>query len=253
MARFKIFILFAVFCMPAVGQDDAEKIFSEATSRLMTNNMEMSIHQKITDNKGRVKEKAFDVLMAKFGDEEKTKMTMQQPERAAGITIVFTKTPLEDGVIEVYTPANGKTRKMMATPKNMKTVGSDFAISNYSSRKIEDLDIKLMGKPEIDGKMCYKLEVQEKANSKEGKAELIVEQESYHIVQIITYNEKGVKSTFSKLSDFQAVEGMKNKVQPMLILTDNLLDKQYAEMKILEIKPKNDLKAEEFMIHATNE
>jgi outer membrane lipoprotein-sorting protein len=214
--------------------------------------MEMSIHQKITDDKGRVKEKTFDVLMAKFGDEDKTKMTMQQPERAAGITIVFTKTPFEDRIIEVYTPANGKTRKMLATPKNMKTVGSDFAISNYSSRTIEDLDIRLLGKPEIDGKMCYKLEVQEKANSKEGRAELIVEQESFHIIQIITYNEKGVKSTVSKFSDFQVVEGMKNKVQPMLILTDNLLDKQHAEMKILEITPKNDLKEEEFMIDATS-
>lgn len=248
MIRFKICILFVVFCLPAFGQDDAQKIFNEASSRLLTNNMEMSIHQKITDKKGRVKEKSFDVLIAKFGEEEKTKMTLQQPERAAGITIVFTKTPIEDGIIEVFTPANGKTRKMIATPKNKAMVGSDFAISNYSSRNKDELNIKLLEESEIDGKLCYKLEVQDKTNTKGGKAELMVEQESYEIVQIITYNPKGVKSSISKLSDFQAVEGLKNKFQPMLILTENLEKNQHAEMKILKITPLFDPKAEDFVI-----
>jgi len=252
MLRIYLYMLFIIWCLPVIGQDEAASVFSKATNRILTNNMEMSIHQKITDKKGRVKEKAFDVLLANFGDEEKTKMTMLKPERAAGITIILTKTPDDEGIIEVYTPANGKTRKMMATPKNIKMVGSDFFISNYSSKKKEDLEIKLLEKQEIDGKMCYKLEIEDKVNSNGGKAELIVEQESFHIIQIITYNEKGEKSTISKLSDFEAVQGIKNKFQPMLITTDNLQDKQQTEIRIVEITPKNNLTAEEFMIDATS-
>lgn len=212
----------------------------------------MSIQQKATDKKDRVKEKVFDVLMAKFGEEVKTKMTMKQPERPAGVTIVMTKKPREDGIIEVYTPANGKTRKMIATQKNMAMVGFDFDLSNYSSQKKEDMDITLLEKTEIDGKMCYRLEVKDKANVQGGKAELLIEQKSYRIVQIITYNEKGIKSSISKLSDSQPVEGIKNKVQSMLILTENLVQKKHAEMKVLKIVSKTNLKAEDFQIEQVN-
>ena len=250
MFRFLIFMILVIFCMPIFGQDEAELIFEEATSRLLTNNMEMTVQQKITDKKGRVKEKSFEVLMATFGEAEKTKMTMQKPDRAAGITIVVTKTPGNEGIIEVFTPANGKLRKMIATPKNMATVGSDFALSNYSSQKMEDLDIKLLEEPEIDGKMCYMLEVQKKANSSEGRAEIIVEQDSYRIIQIVTYNEKGAKSSISELSDYQPVKGMKGKFQPMSIFTQNIENQEQIEMLVLQIAPKYDFKEEDFKIDA---
>ncbi len=108
--------------------------------------MELSVDVKETDTKGRIKEKSYEVLMAKFGEVEKTRMTIQKPDRAKGITIIFTHLPDEMGIIEVYTPANGKTRKMYATPANIARVGSNFQLSNYAPTDQNESNCILLGK-----------------------------------------------------------------------------------------------------------
>lgn len=248
MIRFKILILLVLFSLSSFGQNEAESIFIKATSRLLTTNMEMSLHQKTTDKKGRVKEKSFDVLLAKFGEEEKTKMIINAPERAAGITIVMSKIPDEDGLIEVYTPANGKTRKMIANEKNMATVGSDFSFSNYSSTNWQDLDIELMEPKEVDGKSCNILEVKDKENTNGAKAVLAIEKESYSILHIKTFDEKGTQKSSTKLDDFQPVDGSEGKYQPRLIKTENLEKKQSSEMQVLKISELQNPKEEDFLI-----
>jgi outer membrane lipoprotein-sorting protein len=248
MIRFKILALLVLISLSCFGQNEAEQIFIKATSRFLTTNMEMSLNQKTTDKKGRVKEKSFDVLVAKFGKEEKTKMTIHKPERAAGITIIVSKLPDEDGIIEVYTPANGKTRKMVASEKNMETVGSDFSFSNYGSKNWENLDIKLLEKNEVDDKPSYRLEVKDKKNTAGNKAELLIDQKTYSIEQIITYTKDGVKHTVTRLSDFQPIEGRKDMVQPMLIQTENMEKGQVSELQVLKITPLSNLDENEFLI-----
>lgn len=248
MIRFKILIILVLFSLSSFCQNESEQLFINATSRLLTTNMEMSLNQKTTDKKGRVKEKTFDVMLAKFGENEKTKMIIKAPERAAGITIVMSKSPNKDGLIEVYTPANGKTRKMIANEKNMATVGSDFSFSNYSSTNWKDLDIILLGENEVEGKSCNILEVRDKEKTKGGKAELTIENETYNIVQIKTYNEKGAQKSISKLDDFQAVDGSKGKFQPRSIQTENLIKKQKAELQVLKISALLNPKEEDFLI-----
>jgi outer membrane lipoprotein-sorting protein len=253
MIRFKILTLLILFSLSSVGQNEAEKIFIKATSRLLTTNMEMSLNQKTTDKKGRVKEKTFDVLLAKFGEEEKTKMILKAPERAAGIIIVMSKIPDEDGIIEVYTPANGKTRKMIANRKNMATVGSDFSFSNYSSTNWKDLDIQLLEQQEIDGKPCNVLEVKDKEKTDGGKAELVIEDESYNIIQIKTFGEKGKQKSISKLDNFLPVDGSKGKFQPRFIQTENLEKNQKSELQVLKISMLSNPMKEDFVIDKKEE
>ncbi len=69
------------------GQDDAREIFARATDQMLTANMEIVMEMDITDKKGRVKEKGYEILMASFGDVEKTKMSFQKPEQAKGTTV----------------------------------------------------------------------------------------------------------------------------------------------------------------------
>jgi len=248
MIRLKILFLLVLFSQSCFGQNEAEQIFIKATDRLLTSNMKMSLNQKTADKKGNIKEKSFDIMIAKFGEEEKTKMVIQKPERAAGITIVMSRLPDEKGIIEVYTPANGKTRKMIATKKNMATVGSDFSFSNYSSTNWEDLNIKLLEMEEVDGRNCYKLEVNAKENTDGGKAELFVEQDTYSIVKIVTFKKNGTKQSISKLSDFQSAGENNNKFQPGLIQTQNLDKNEFTEIRIEKIAPLNDANPEDFTI-----
>lgn len=94
------------------AQDDAREIYTKATDKLLTENMELVLEMDITDKKGRVKMKGYEVLVARFGEIEKTKMSWQKPEAARGTTVIFTELPDETGLIEVFTPSNGKIRKL---------------------------------------------------------------------------------------------------------------------------------------------
>ena len=66
------------------------EIFSK---QLLSENMELTIEMNITDSKGRVKEKGFNILSAKFGEIEKMKVNWQKPERAKGTAIIITTPP----------------------------------------------------------------------------------------------------------------------------------------------------------------
>lgn len=236
MIRYLLLIQFTLCCQMLFSQNEAEIIFQEATAKLLMSNMEMEIDQQITDKKGRVKEKSFNVIWAKFDEEEMMKMTMLAPERAAGIIILLTKSPDEEGIIEIFTPANGKTRKMIATPKNMAMVGSDFSVSNYSDVKIEDLDIVLMDDKQIEDKDYSKLEIRKKGSKNDGKAELLVEKESLQIAEVHTYDRNGTKSTISGFSDYQPIKGTQNKWQPMSIVTEDLENNKKVEIHIKKVK-----------------
>lgn len=253
MNGIKLLILLSLFSLPSLGQDDGKMILEKAIDKLLTMNVEMSMEVTETDTKGRVKEKSFDVLMAKFGDIEKTRMIMQKPDRAKGITIVFTNLPDEAGIIEVYTPANGKSRKMKATPQNMARVGSNFSLSNYATADYDEISCELLGKQQIDSMSCYQLELIEQTDSIAFKAEFMVQESTFHIVQIISYDENGQQAHISKFSDYQPINGTKNKIQPMLIMAEDIMGNKHTRMQVLNISPRNDLKEEDFSIQGATE
>lgn len=131
MIKSTLLILFIALTLPGLAQDDPKMIFNKALDQMMTDHMELSMDIETTDEKGQIKKKSYDILMAKFGEVEKTRMVMQKPERAKGVTVVITNSPGETGLIEVYTPANGKVRKMKATPENMDQVGYITTLSDF--------------------------------------------------------------------------------------------------------------------------
>lgn len=253
MNKMKLLCILSVFSLPSLAGDDGKIILKKAMDKLLTMDVEISMEIRETDTKGRVKEKSYDVLMGKFGEVEKTRMVMQKPDRAKGITIVFTQLPEELGIIEVYTPANGKTRKMKATPQNMARVGSNFSLSNYASADYDAISCKLLGKQEIDSMSCYQLELMEQTDSIAFKAEFMVQESTFHIVRIISYDENGQQAHISKFSDFQPINGTKNKIQPMLIMAEDIMGNKHSRMQVLNISPRNDLKEEDFSIQGATE
>jgi hypothetical protein len=67
-------------------------------------------------------------------------------------------------------------------------------------------------------------------------------------VQIISYDEDGKQANITKLSDFQPINGTKNKIQPMLIMAEDIAGNKHTRMQVLNIFPRTDLKEEDFSI-----
>ncbi len=230
------------------GQDDAREIFARATDQMLTANMEIVMEMDITDKKGRVKEKGYEILMASFGDVEKTKMSFQKPEQAKGTTVIITKRPGETGLIEVYTPANGKTRKLKATSDNMDMVGSEAQITNMTARDPDELAFMFLPPQEVDGKNCYTVVVKDKDFKDQARGELAIEEDTYHIVQIAVFDMYGKQTSFVKLSDFQTVKGAGNKIQPRRIVSEDLKNKKITDMRVLKVAARTDLSEADFKL-----
>lgn len=230
------------------AQEEAKEIYTKATDQLLVENMQMEMELQITDKRGRVKEKGFEVYIAKFGDTEKTKMSWQKPEEAKGTTIILTEPQGETGLIEVFTPSNGKVRKLKATDDNMELVGSELSITSMPSQTTEELAFRFLDPKEIEGQSCYNIEIKSENATDEARGEILVEESTFRIVQITVYDKKGTKTSLVKLSNFQPIDGASKKMQPMLIVTEDFTTKKQTEMRVLKISSRSDLTEEDFQL-----
>lgn len=247
------FLLLLVVTSTLWAQVDPKTIFSRAVDQVLTNQMELSIHISTTESSGRTNEKAYDIMMGRFGEEDMMRMVMLEPERARGVTIVITKTPKETGMIEVFTPSNGKVRKMKATPENMERVGSSYILSDYSSKALDDMQFTLEGEEEVEGNPCYILNANEEEHEDGMKARFIIEKNNYQIREIQILDEESNPTSVTRLSEYRPVEGLQGKMQPTHILTENLKEKTVTKMQITKVKHRPDLKKEEFILQQVTE
>lgn len=248
MLKLKLVVILFAFCLPVAGQNNAAEIFEKAADQLLTENLELSIAIKEIASNGRSKDKQYNVLIGKFGGTEKTKTVVQEPTKLKGITIVITSYPDDLGLIEIFTPANGKIRKMKATSKNMELVNSGVSMANYTSKDRDQLSFAFIGNEEFDGKSCYKLQVNDLLDLENGKTEYFIEENTYRILKIIAYNKDGTPSSSTTYSDFQPIGQPKGKIQPMFMVNKDLKKSKHNEIKVLKINARPNLKEENFNI-----
>jgi hypothetical protein len=242
-----ILVIFLVFSHQSLfGQDDARDIFVRATDQLLTENLELVMDMEVTDKKGRVKEKGYAIIMTRFGDVLKTKMSWLKPEQAKGTTVVFTERPGETGLIEVFTPSNGKIRKLKATQANMDMVGSEMQVTNITARDPDDLAFMFLPPQEVDGRSCHTVVVKDKSFKDQARGELQIEMETSRIVRIAVFDMYGEQVSSVKLSDFQAVPGTRNKIQPMRIVSEDLRNQKISDMRVLKIAARTDMSQKDF-------
>ena len=203
---------------------------------------------EVKDKKGRVKEKGYEILMTRFGDVLKTRMSWLKPEQARGTMVVFTEKPGETGLIEVYTPSNGKIRKLKATQANMDMVGSEMQMTNITARDPDDLAFMLLPSQDVNGKSCHTVVVKDKEFKDQARGELHIEKDTYHIVRIAVYDMYGKQISTVELSDFRPVAGQNNKIQPMQIVSEDLVNQKTTHIRILKIATRSNLSEEDFKL-----
>jgi hypothetical protein len=246
--KFLVISIFLVNTNPLVAQDKAKEIFSKATQMLTSENIEIAMAIDATDDKGRLKSKELTVLLAKFGDEEKTKVTWQKPERAKGTIIIITDIPNQTGIIEVYTPSNGKTRKLKATDENKNRMGAEFSMTSFAKYNPDELSYELLSDTIINKNDCYRIKVFGKDTKGLSRAVLVINKSTYLILQITVFNEKNKAESLTQLYDYKKVNGAINKMYPMRIETKDYKNKKDIAISIIDISTKKDLKQSDFAL-----
>ena len=135
-------------------------------------------------------------------------------------------------------------------PDNINMVGSEMRMTNITAQDTDELSFRLLGREEVGGKSCHHIEVKAIDAQDQARGELLIEEDSYHIVQINVFDKGGKLTSSVKLSDFQPVDGAARKVQPMQILTEDIEKQRLTEIRILKIASRTDLKEEDFQLPA---
>ena len=60
---------------------------------------------------------------------------------------------------------------------------------------------------EVEGKRCFTIEVKDKDATDAGRGDVLIEMDTYRIVQITVYDKNGIKTSFVQLSEFKPVDG----------------------------------------------
>lgn len=249
----KVYLMSVVLCLlvgevKILAQQDANEIFKKSKSLLLTSASEMLLDIKSTDKKGRVKEKTMRIWQAKLDGKDKTKVSWLKPERAKGTTVILTDPRAKDGVIEVYTPSNGKKRKMKASGANMKMIGSDFYFLNFDLVNSDKLNYNLIKEEDLEGHGCYLLEVISEGAKGESKGELWISKANHHLLQVKVYNEVGSVTRIIKLRDYQAVPSSNGKAQAMHIISEDLKNGKRTEVSIKEVISHKGLQEADFQL-----
>lgn len=98
--------------------------------------------------------------------------------QAKGTTVIFTERPGEIGLIEVYTPSNGKTRKLKASPDNMDMVCSEVMFTRITAQDPDELAFMFLPSKEVEGKSCYTVVIKDKDFKDQVRGELMIEMET---------------------------------------------------------------------------
>jgi hypothetical protein len=239
-------VLSLIFSISLQAEEDPREIFTRASDQLLSENMELRMEMQIKDKRGRIKEKGYEILVARFGDVEKTKMSYEKPVQAKGTTVVFTERPGETGLIEVYTPSNGKVRKLKATEGNMELVGAEAQITSIADQDPDKLSFKFLDPKQVDGTEYYSIQVKKKESQDQARGELLIQKDTYRIVEIAVFDQSGKQTSTVRLSDYQFIDGRGDKVQPMRIVTEDLKNQKSTDMRVLKIAARTDLSEKDF-------
>lgn len=236
---------------PVFGQLSAKDIFDRTKEQMLSTNFEMQMDIKTVDKKSRVKKKTVHVLMAKMDQQQKTKVTWLKPERANGTTVVISDLNKDEGTIEVYTPSNGKSRKMKATPANMKMVGSEFSMTGFQAQESERLKHEYIGMELLTDRNCNVIEVRSETAKGESRGVLWIEEGTFKLLQVKVYGSKGKLKQLVELSDHKTIPETADKIQAMHIVNTDYENKKSIELDIISIAHKTDFSHEDFKLPET--
>lgn len=226
----------------AGNNTDAQKVFENSKNKLSLKNIHLVFDLESFDGKGNSKTKALSVSFAEFGPEKKVMVEIIAPQDIKGTKILTTDYPDKQGLIEIYMPSTGKIQKIKANQHNLKIMGSEIPIDQFSSTIGSDNQFTLLGKAPSDGVKCHKIKIQK--HNKKGYEIAFVSIDKEYLLRIEKYDEQNKMINLIKLCEYIEKSLSTQKVYPKEISVKNFKTGKSSNMKIrnIEILKKVDIR-----------
>lgn len=239
-------LLIAVNSVVANDNVKAKDLFESSKQKLSLKNVHLVLDLETMDKKGNTKSKVLSVSFGEFNQEKKVMVEIMAPEKVKGTKILTTNYLNKKGIIEIYMPASGKIQKFRASNRNLKLMGSEIPIAQFSSVVEEDYTFTLLADKEINATLCHRIKVQ-KPQEKEYRIAFISVDKEY-LLRVEKYDSKDKMLSLTEMLDYIDVDNSNNKVYPKEINVKNLKSGKSSKMKIRELKFIEKLCVEKFQI-----
>lgn len=236
----------------AASSDDvkAKQLFENSKQKLSLKNVSLDLDLEIIDKKGNIKSKSLSVAFAEFNQEKKVMIEITAPEKVKGTKILTTNYQDKKGIIEIYMPATGKIQKFRANNRNLKLMGSEIPITQFSSIIDSDYSFTLLENAKVNGIMCYKIRVQKPEELEYGIAYISVKEE--YLLRVEKYDSKDQLQTLTELSDYMKVTNSESKFYPQLIHVSNFKSGKSSNMKVRSLEYVQNVNIASFQIADLN-
>jgi hypothetical protein len=225
---------------------EAKDLFEKSKQKFSLKNVDLILDLETIDRKGNSKSKELAVTFGEFDQEKKVMVEILAPEKVKGTKILTTNYLNKKGVIQIYMPATGKIQKFKASNRNLKLMGSEIPIAQFSSVIDEDYNYTLLGEEKIKGFVCHKIKV-EKTKAREYRIAYITTQEQ-HLIRVEKFDLRNKIISYTEMSDFINITNSKNNIYPKQIYVKNLRSGKSSSMTIKKLSYLKIAKPDKFEI-----
>lgn len=240
-----LFCLSGLIATGVEGQGSARDILENAVKKLTLKDIHLNLEVETSDGKGNSKLRTMDVSFALFDDLKKVLVEITAPENIRGTRILATDYPDKKGIIEVYMPSTGKTRKFRSSNRKLKMIGSEIPINHFSGTAYAGYEISVAETVIVDGDKCHKI----KLNSPDETEFLIVyiRYDGEQLFRIESYDSLGDLTGVTELSDYFRIDVPgAGDFYPRLVSVKNLKNGKASNMEIKGIVPLEEIRKTDF-------
>ncbi len=186
-------------CAEAKASPDltAKEIMAGYRDQRSSRDERSKLTMKLLDSRGRERiRKLEQVTITDNDDNQKTLITVEEPEDIRGTTFLIIEHKESDNDQWLYLPAFRKVRRVLPNEKSDSFLGSDFFYEDLETEDIEHYEYNLAGEDSIDGQLCWIIEARPadsktRKDSGYSKRELWITQDTFVGLQTRFYDKKG--------------------------------------------------------------
>jgi len=244
-----ILIISATILMFNVFADDnveAKRLIENSQKKIALKNILLNLDLETFDSKGRSKSKSLIVSFAEFEQQKKVLVEFIAPENVLGTKILTTDYPNKQGIIEIYMPSTGKIQTIKSNKRNLKIMGSEIPISQFSTALETDYNFSFAGKELINEILCHKVKVENPDKKDYGIVFISIDDE--HLLRVEKYDVRNKLLSLTELSDYIKIENSVNKVYPQKVKVKNYKTGKSSNLKVNNVTYLSRVDIEDFKL-----
>ncbi len=200
----------------------------------------------ILDSKGRERVRKTAMASKEFdqGRTEKRIIRFLEPADVSGTGMLIFDYENDSDNMWIYMPALRKTRRIVNSDKSKNFMGSEFSNADMTASNIDDFTYHFKGEEEINGKLCFKIEIQpinEDIADENGFSKKVsfIDKDSYVLRKSLYYDLDGELLKIMIASKFKLIDEKNGKYLATKMVMENVQNgrKSIMQMEKVQFNP----------------